>query len=151
MPDFVLIPFEQRDHHSLESIAHDVHELFRKLSQLEGIIMSAISDFNAAITAFFDRQDAAITDLQGDVKNLSDQIVALQNTQGVITAEDQALLDGIQARAKTVSDKLDALDALTPPVVPVNPVPNPNVVQTPAQVAATAAAHAAQVAAARKV
>ena len=81
-------------------------------------IMSAISDFAAKVNAFFDRQDAAITDLQGDVKNLQDQIAALQGSSGTITPEDQALLDGIQARASTVSDKLDALDALTPPVAP---------------------------------
>lgn len=80
--------------------------------------MSAISDFASKVQAFFDRQDVAITDLQGDVKNLQDQIAALQASQGTITPEDQALLDGIQARASAVSDKLDALDALTPPVTP---------------------------------
>lgn len=84
-------------------------------------IMSAISDFSAAVTAFFDRQDAAVTDLQGDVKNLQDQIAALQASQGQITPADQALLDGIQARAQAVADKLDALDALTPPVAPPAP------------------------------
>lgn len=87
------------------------HQRFHK-------IMSAISDFAAAVTGFFDQQDAAVTALQGDVKNLTDQIAALQNSNGAITPEDQALLDGIQARAKSVADKLNALDALTPPVVP---------------------------------
>ena len=81
-------------------------------------IMSSISDFSAKMTAFFDRQDTAVADLQGDVDNLTKQIAALQTSGGAITAEDQALLDGIQARASTVSDKLDALDALTPPVAP---------------------------------
>lgn len=80
--------------------------------------MTAISDFAAKMTAFTDRQDAAVADLQGDVKSLEDQIAALQATAGAITPEDQALLDVIQARASTVADKLDALDALTPPVVP---------------------------------
>ena len=68
--------------------------------------------------AFLDRQDTAVSDLQGDVKSLNDQIAALQASQGTITASDQALLDGIQARGSAISDKLDALDALTPPVVP---------------------------------
>lgn len=81
-------------------------------------IMSAISDFSAAVTAFFDRQDTAITALQGDVQALKDEIAKLQNSPGTITPEDQALLDGIQTRAKAVADKLDALDALTPPVNP---------------------------------
>lgn len=71
-----------------------------------------------ALTAHQDRQDAAVTALQGDVESLSDQIAALQNSAGEITPEDQALLDGIQARAAGITDKLDALDALTPPAPP---------------------------------
>lgn len=80
--------------------------------------MSAISEFAAKQNAFNDQIDTAITDLQGDVKNLADQIAALQNSPGTITPEDQALLDGITARTQAVVDKLNALDALTPPVVP---------------------------------
>lgn len=83
--------------------------------------MSAISDFNDKLTEFFARQDTAITDLQGDVKNLEDQITALQNSAGQITPSDQALLDGIVQRVSVVSDKLDALDQLTPPVAPPPP------------------------------
>lgn len=93
---------------------HDIKRLEQKLDN----IMSAISDFAAKVTAFNDRMDTAITDLQGDVKSLNDQITALQNSSGAITPEDQALLDGITARASSVADKLDALDAQTPPVAP---------------------------------
>lgn len=82
--------------------------------------MAAISDFATAMNAFTDRQDKAVADLQGDVKSLEDQIAALQNSSGAISAADQALLDGIQARASSVADKLDALDALTPPVTPTS-------------------------------
>jgi peptidoglycan hydrolase CwlO-like protein len=88
------------------------------LSERINRVMSAISDFSAKVTAFFDRQDTAITDLQGDVDNLQKQIAALQNSAGQITPEDQALLDAITTRAQTVSDKLDALDQLTPPAPP---------------------------------
>lgn len=80
--------------------------------------MSAISDFAAKQAAFNARMDTAIADLQGDVQALNDQIAKLQATSGTITAEDQALLDGITERSSTIADKLDALDALTPPVVP---------------------------------
>ncbi len=108
-----------------EIIAHDLewrksHEGFatkHDLERLEHKIMSAISDFTAKVQAFFDRQDTAITDLQGDVKTLNDQIAALQASNGAITPEDQAALDAITERASAVSDKLDALDQLTPPVV----------------------------------
>src|SRR4029077_2266147 len=86
------------------------------LCRIERQIMSAISDFATKMDAFNTRIDAAIADLQGDVKNLEDQIAALQNSPGTITPEDQALLDGITTRASAVADKLDALDALTPPV-----------------------------------
>lgn len=88
---------------------------------MEERIMSAISQFADQMKAFNDRMDTAVADLQGDVKNLNDQIAALQNSTGTITPADQALLDGIQARAGAIADKLDALDALTPPVTPSAP------------------------------
>lgn len=109
---------DYREHRLIENILADHHRhLLAILHKLE-TIMTAISDFAARVTAFMDRQDVAVADLQGDVKSLEDQIAALQASAGAITPEDQALLDGIQARASTVADKLDALDALTPPVVP---------------------------------
>jgi len=40
-------------------------------------IMSALSDFTDKLTTFFDRQDVAITDLQGDIKNFG--IIYLAN------------------------------------------------------------------------
>ncbi len=79
-------------------------------------IMSAISDFADKMKVHNDHVDVAVAGLQGDVKNLSDQIAALQASQGQITPEDQLLLDGIEARTAAIHDKLDALDALTPPV-----------------------------------
>ncbi len=78
-------------------------------------IMSAISDFADKMKVHNDHVDIAVAGLQGDVKNLSDQIAALQASAGQVTPEDQALLDGIEARTAAIHDKLDALDALTPP------------------------------------
>ena len=80
--------------------------------------MSAISDFAAAQNAFNDAMDASIAGLQGDIKALDDLIAQLQASAGQISAEDQALLDALQVRSKAMVDKLAALDALTPPVVP---------------------------------
>src|SRR6185369_5237687 len=82
------------------------------LREMEHKIMSAISDFAAKQTAFNDRQDAAVTDLQGDVQVLNDKITELQNSNGQITPEDQKLLDDITARADAITTKLEALDAL---------------------------------------
>ncbi len=80
--------------------------------------MSAISDFAAKQNAHNDRVDTALTGIQGDVKFLQDTIDKLQNSPGAITPEDQALLDALDARADVTASKLEALDALNPPVPP---------------------------------
>jgi hypothetical protein len=104
--------FEWLKSHSGLATKHDLEQLGIK-------IMSAIADFAAKQNAFNDRIDTAITDLQGDVQALNDQITALQTSAGQVTPEDQALLDGIQTRAEGITAKLEALDALTPPKPPV--------------------------------
>lgn len=91
------------------------------LEKVKEQIMSAISDFATKQNVFNDRQDAAITDLQGDVQFLNNTIAKLQSSPGTITPEDQALLDALEARASATADKLDALDALTPPAPPATP------------------------------
>lgn len=88
------------------------------LKDTECKIMSAISDFATKQNAFNDRVDAAVTGLTDDVKVLNDKITELQNNPGPITPEDQALLDAIEARSAAIAAKLEALDALTPPVPP---------------------------------
>ncbi len=98
--------------------ANNNNAILIRLAQMEGKIMSAISDFAAKQNAFNDRQDAAITDLQGDVQTLNDKITELQNSGGQITPEDQKLLDDITARGEAITTKLEALDALTPPNPP---------------------------------
>ncbi len=81
-------------------------------------IMSAISDFADKMKAHNDKVDAAVSGISGDLDNLKAQITALQNSQGQITPADQALLDGIEAKAGSIADKVSALDDLTPPPVP---------------------------------
>lgn len=90
----------------------------KRITKIMATYSEALAAFAAAQNAFNDRQDAAVKALQGDVKNLEDQIVALQNISGQITDSDQAILNSIQSRTGAIADKLDALDALTPPVVP---------------------------------
>lgn len=83
--------------------------------------MSAISDYVAKQTALNARQDQAIDGVVADVNALNAKIAELQSTQGQITPEDQALLDEIEVRSNTITEKLEALDALhnpTPPPVP---------------------------------
>ena len=88
------------------------------LEQMEKRIMSAISDFAAKQNAFNDRLDKAVEGVTGDVAELNRMIKQLQDNPGPISPEDQALLDQLQARGETVTAKLEALDALTPPAVP---------------------------------
>ena len=92
------------------SLAHVTHLLER--------IMSKIGDFATAQNAFNDRIDTAVSGLTADIAELNAEILKLQNTSGEVTPEDQALLDGIQARSSAIADKLDALDQITPPVPP---------------------------------
>ena len=111
-----------------------MNRIIRKLFRIESYlitlifigenIMSKISDFAAAQSAFNDQMDAAITAIQADVKNLDDQIAALQASSGTITPEDQALLDGITAKSAELLAKVKAVDDMTPPVVPT-PTPAP--------------------------
>ncbi len=107
-------------HHN-SNTREDIRCLDNKLNCLINLgeqIMSVISDFAAKQNAFNDQMDVSIAGLNDDIKSLNDKITQLQNSQGAITPEDQALLDAIEARGQTMSDKLAALDALTPPVVP---------------------------------
>jgi hypothetical protein len=113
-------------HHSIEPAFERTLVGFMQAFLTQGEkIMDAIADFATKTSAFFDRQDKAITDIQTEVEALNDQITALQNSNGTITPSDQALLDGIQTRASTVAVKLEQLDSLTPPVVPPASTPTP--------------------------
>jgi hypothetical protein len=85
------------------------------LKTMENKIMSAISEFAAKQAAFNDRIDAAVAGITGDIKTLNDLITTLQNTPGPISAEDQATLDALEAKGAAIAEKLEALDAVTPP------------------------------------
>jgi len=78
----------------------------------------AVVEYGAKVTAFLDRQDTAITGVSGDVDFLVAEIKRLNDNPPGWTPEDQAILDGLAARAEAAATKLDALDALTPPPVP---------------------------------
>jgi chromosome segregation ATPase len=90
------------------------------LTQLEKI-MSVISEFAAKQDVHNAQIDAAVTGLSADVAELNAEIAKLKASQGEVSAEDKALLDAIETRTATIADKLTALDALTPPVVPAEP------------------------------
>lgn len=78
--------------------------------------MSVLADFAAKMEAHNKAIDNAVDGLTADVANLKTMIGDLQT--GQITPEDKAILDGIEAKAGVIADKLSALDALTPPAPP---------------------------------
>ncbi len=84
-------------------------------------VMGAIADFAAKMQAHNAAVDTAVAGITSDIQVLNDKITALQSSQGVISPEDQALLDDLEQRGALLADKVAALDALTPPPQPVVP------------------------------
>lgn len=82
--------------------------------------MTTLTEFTASLTTFLDTQETILTDLQGDIKFLTDKITELQNAGG-LTPEQQAAVDALQARLQPLQAKFQALDDLTPPVAPEQP------------------------------
>jgi len=80
--------------------------------------MSAIAEFAVKQNEYNARIDAAVAGISADLVALNDKIAQLQNSAGTITPEDQATLDELQRSGQAAADKIEALDALTPPVVP---------------------------------
>lgn len=81
--------------------------------------MSKISEFAEVQAQHNARMHAAIDGVAADVASLNAKIEELQNTPGEISPEDQALLDQLQAQGQALAERLEAVDAITPPVPPV--------------------------------
>lgn len=107
----------QIDREQTKKIDHILFVLQGFKTQI-GKIMATLTDFITKQTEFADRQDKAVADLQEDVKNLNDVISKLQASQGTVSDEDQVLLDQLTTRGQSLTEKLELLDNLTPPVVP---------------------------------
>lgn len=115
-------------------VAGELHHIAQALSQSSGsgstgvttdqfnagiqTLMSLISEFADRLTAHNTRVETALAGLSGDVTALKAKIEELQNSPGVITPEDQSLLDAIEVQVGSVADRLTAMDELTPPAVP---------------------------------
>lgn len=77
-------------------------------------LMSTVSDFNEKVTAHLNTIDAGIDGLSGDVAALKQQIADLQASE-TLSQGDKDQLAAISTRLGAVSDRVAALDALTPP------------------------------------
>ncbi len=100
-------------------------------------ISSQMDTNNAALTA-------AVSRLQDDIQSIKDELTDLQSAMPVGSQVTQAQMDTMSSLTQNLSAKLDALDALKPPVTPTSgsgdgstptPVPSPDPAPTPAPVA----------------
>lgn len=87
-------------------------------NQLGEQIMSAITEYAARAKEHNDRVAKALDGLAADIAKLNDSIASIQNSPGSLSAEDQAALDSAEAAAKSLAEKAEGLDGLTPPEAP---------------------------------
>lgn len=106
--------------------------ILHRLAHMEQNIMSALSDYTLRVNTAFDAIGSSvdamvdsIAGVAGDIAELKRLIAELQVSSGVITQEDQALLDALEskvnslvARTETVKTSLADLDAQTSTVPP---------------------------------
>lgn len=69
---------------------------------------------NSQVSGFVDA-------ILADVKLLNEKIAALQGTAGVVTEEDQVLIDQAQSQLAALLMKTEALDKITPMPAPTPP------------------------------
>lgn len=81
--------------------------------------MGTLQDFITQQTDFNAALDTSLTGIAGDIQSLNDKIAALVAAQGTLTPEQQAALDALVAGGAALNAKAEALNALTPPAVPV--------------------------------
>jgi hypothetical protein len=91
------------------------------LKQLEKRIMEAIQQFSARVTAAFARIGTSVDGIHGDITQLKQLILDLQNSPGTLTPEDQAALDVIETLVSGLETRVSSLDAETG----TSPTPNP--------------------------
>lgn len=90
------------------------------LTNFRSEIMSSISDFAAAQTAFNTDISNDLDAIQTQIADLNTLITTLQNSPGTISAADQATLDQLQSSGTALAAKADALSNKTPPAPPAS-------------------------------
>lgn len=106
--------------------------ILHRLAHMERNLMSQISDYSLRVNTAFDAIGSSvdamvdsIAGVAGDIAELKRLIDELQTSSGVISPEDQSLLDALEskvnslvARTETVKTSLADLDAQTSTVPP---------------------------------
>lgn len=124
-----------RELHTLhQSISNHIGHIaiLKRITEMETAIMSKLSEYTDRVNVAFDAISStvdsiatSVTGVSGDVAELKRVIAELQANSGPISAEDQALLDALEAKVDTlvtktqgVADAVSVLDAQTEPPVP---------------------------------
>jgi hypothetical protein len=105
-------------HADEDRILAELSSGFDKLFKQGKNIMATLDEFITAQNGFNAALETALTDIGGDIQNLNDQIAALVAAGGTLTPAQQAALDALVVSGTALQAKADALNALTPPVVP---------------------------------
>ncbi len=95
----------------IRSIACQLDCLPNVLQQMEDRIMSKISEFDERQQARNAAIAAAVDGIAADLKALDDKITEFQNSEGTLSAEDQARLDALETASGALVDRLAAVDA----------------------------------------
>lgn len=106
--------------------------ILNRIAEMETHIMSKVSEYTDRVGKAFDAISSttdsiatSVTNVSGDISELKRIIAELQLNTGPISAEDQALLDALEAKVDTlvtktqgVADAVAVLDAQTEPPAP---------------------------------
>lgn len=78
----------------------------------------AIAAHVTALNTFVGQINTGLDGLDGDIAGLKKALEDINNSPGVLSPEDQASLDSALGLVASAATKAQALDDLTPPVVP---------------------------------
>jgi chromosome segregation ATPase len=76
--------------------------------------MSNIEEKLAQVSGVLDSVASGVSNLAGDVGVMRDEIQSLKDQLSGLTPEQEAAFDSVIAKASSLKDAVDALDALTP-------------------------------------
>lgn len=83
--------------------------------------MSNIEEKLAQVSGVLDSVASGVSNLAGDVGVMRDEIQSLKDQLSGLTPEQEAAFDSVIAKASSLKDAVDALDALTPAPEPKPP------------------------------
>ncbi len=97
-----------------------IEGLLTTIQQTQGKLMSVISDFSVKQNAFNAEISSDLDDIKTAAASQLALIQQLQQSQGTVTPEDQAIIDKLEADGTALVSKADATAGKTPPAPPTD-------------------------------